>query len=124
MSCKYFFEVWRIKVTSQFEAWWNTLSDKEQDRLRGALGVLSQRGPGTGRPLVETLSGSRHPNMKELRAGTMRVLFAFDPLRNAVLLLGGDKRGRWNLWYKQAIPRADDLYDKHLNELRDQGFIT
>lgn len=85
--------------------------------------MLSQRGPGTGRPLVETLSGSRHPNMKELRVGTMRVLFAFNPLRSAVLLLGGDKRGRWNLWYRQAIPRADEIYDQHLNDLRDQGLI-
>ncbi len=61
--------------------------------------------------------------MKELRVGTVRVLFAFDPLRNAVLLIGGDKRGRWSMWYKQSIPKADDLYDKHLNELREKGLI-
>ncbi|WP_419923593.1 type II toxin-antitoxin system RelE/ParE family toxin [Candidatus Poriferisocius sp.] len=115
--------MWRIQVTGHFEVWWNSLSDKDQDRLRGALGVLSQRGPGMGRPLVETLSASRYPNMKELRVGTMRVLFAFNPLRHAVLLLGGNKRGRWNLWYRQAIPRADDLYNEHLNELRNQGLI-
>ena len=115
--------MWKIEVTHEFEVWWHTLSDKGQDRLRGALGVLSQRGPGTGRPLVETLSGSRYPNMKELRVGTVRVLFAFDPLRNAVLLVGGDKRGRWSMWYKRAIPKADDLYDKHLDELRDKGLI-
>lgn len=78
---------------------------------------------GDGRPLVETLSGSRYPNMKELRVGTLRVLFALNPLRDAVLLLGGNKRGRWNLWYKQAIPTADDLYSEHLTELRDQGQI-
>ena len=116
--------MWKVEVTHQFEGWWNSLSGKDQDRLRGAVGVLSQRGPGTGRPLVDTLSGSRHPNMRELRAGTLRVIFAFDPLRSAVLLLGGNKRGRWSVWYKQSIPKADDLYDKHLSDLRNQGLIS
>ena len=64
--------------------------------------------------------------MKELRASkgsALRILFAFDPRRHAILLLGGDKSGQWNEWYQTAIPEADDLYDTHLQELRDEGLI-
>jgi hypothetical protein len=69
------------------------------------------------------LKGSRHANLKELRIsseGTLRILFGFDPERNAVLLLGGDKSERsvWNDWYRGAIKRADDLFEKHINEMR------
>lgn len=64
--------------------------------------------------------------MKELRAsegGALRVLFAFDPRRQVILLLGGDKSGHWNEWYEAAVPAADDLYDEYLNELRREGSI-
>ena len=64
--------------------------------------------------------------MKELRvtaAGALRVLFAFDPRRNAILLIGGDKSGQWQQWYRKAVPVADDLYDEHINELRAEGLI-
>ena len=70
---------------------------------------------------------SRHNNMKELRVskgGALRVLFAFDPRRHAILLLGGDKSGRWSEWYRWAVPAADDLYDTHLGELRDEGLLN
>jgi hypothetical protein len=72
---------------------------------------------GLGRPVVETIKASRHQNMKELRSGTIRVLFAFDPVRQAVLLIGGDKVGQWEAWYRRNIPVADDLYDEWLVEL-------
>ena len=75
-------------------------------------------GPALGRPVVDSIKGSRHSNMKELRAGTLRVLFAFDPSRTAVLLLGGDKRDRWQQWYREAIPEADDLLEEHLQRVR------
>ena len=68
--------------------------------------------------------GSRHQNMKELRIskeGARRVLFIFDPLRQAVLLTGGDKTGEWSEWYQRAIPQADELYDTYLRELREEG---
>ena len=64
-------------------------------------------------------SGSRHPNLKELRAGLMRALFAFDPLRQAIVLVGGDKRDDWTGWYERNIPLADDLLDAHLDSLRE-----
>ena len=63
---------------------------------------------------------SRHANMKELRAGTTRTLFAFDLRRTAILLLGGDKSGQWKSWYDRAIPQADDLYDEHLDSIDEK----
>lgn len=82
--------------------------------------ALKRSGPELGRPTVDTIEGSRHSNMKELRAGTIRVLFAFDPQRRAVLLLGGDKRGQ-KRWYKKAVHLADNLYDQHLTTLEEKG---
>jgi hypothetical protein len=77
-----------------FEAWLHTLSPEDQQSIDAAVRLLEQRGPGLRRPL-DSIEGSRHANMKELRAGTIRVLFAFDPRRAAILLIGGDKRERW-----------------------------
>jgi hypothetical protein len=85
---------------------------------------LEVHGPALGRPLVDTLKGSQLPNLKELRVskgGALRVLFAFNPLRTAILLLGGDKSGRWSEWYETAIPEAEMLYAEHLEELRKEG---
>jgi hypothetical protein len=81
--------------------------------------MLQDQGPTLGRPAVDRINGSRHHNMKELRSigGHIRILFAFDPAREAILLLGGDKTGRWQDWYRENIPIADDLYDEHLENL-------
>ena len=99
----------------------NSLTFEEQDPIEAAIDVLEQRGPGLDRPLVDTVTGSRHANMKELRAGTIRVLFAFDPTRTAILLIAGDKRGRWQDFYAETIPLADDLFDQHLEDLDRKG---
>lgn len=90
--------------------------------MAGALDLLEQRGPALGRPAVDTLKGSRHSNMKELRSfgGHLRAMFAFDPRREAIVLLGGDKRDDWNEWYERNIPIADDLYDRHMESLATQ----
>ena len=80
--------------------------------------LLEERGPALGRPLADNVHQSRHPNMKELRpTPTIRILFAFDPRRIAILLIGGDKSGSWNRWYQEFVPIADDLYDEHLTEV-------
>jgi hypothetical protein len=113
--------VWDVEFTDQFEAWWDTLSSEEQQSIDAAVRLLEQRGPGLGRPLVDSIEGSRHANMKELRAGTIRVLFAFDPRRSAILLIGGDKRDRWQEFYERTIPIADDLFDEHLAALESEG---
>jgi hypothetical protein len=113
---------WEVEYTDEFEVWWRTLSESDQELITIAVAVLEEKGPGLGRPWADTIEGSRHANMKELRprGGHIRVLFAFDPVRVAILLLGGDKRDQWSAWYEQAIPEADRLYDEHLDELRDE----
>lgn len=109
---------WDVEYTNEFEAWWHTLEKEEQDALEAAVGLLEERGPALGRPLADNMHQSRHPNMKELRPlRTIRVLFAFDPRRTAILLIGGDKRGTWNRWYDEMVPVADALYDEHLTEI-------
>ena len=87
--------------------------------------LLEERGPTLGRPLVDTIAGSRHKNMKELRPGSsgrteLRILFAFDPERQAILLVAGDKAGDWKGWYKRNIPAADDLFSEHLRRSRGE----
>ena len=88
--------------------------------------LLRQLGPNLPRPHADTLTGSRHANMKELRTQhqgrTVRTLFAFDPRRCAILLIGGDKTGE-NRFYQRLSPLADDLYDVHLATLRKEGLI-
>lgn len=88
--------------------------------------LLAEFGPNLGRPTVDTLKGSRHTNMKELRLSwngqVWRVAFAFDPQRHAILLVGGDKGGAdQRRFYKRLINVADDRYDKHLGTLTQQS---
>lgn len=97
-----------------FEAWYVELSDDDSDRVDAAVAMLREHGPGLGRPLVDTLSGSSIRNLKELRVGSMRILFVFDPTRTAILLVGGNKRDRWEAWYREAIPIAEEIYAAHL----------
>jgi hypothetical protein len=113
--------MWDVEVTDQFVQWWDTLSVEEQESIKAVVDMLEQDGPGLGRPLVDTIRGSRHANLKELRTTMIRVLFAFDPTRTAILLIGGDKRGRFKEFYAQMIPLADDLLDEHLKELESEG---
>lgn len=117
---------WEIEYTDEFDDWWNELSESDQERVRAAVEILESAGPALGRPLVDTLEGSQLSNMKELRplGGHLRVLFAFDPRRAAILLLGGDKSGRWSAWYAEAIPAAERLYAEHLAHLREEGELT
>lgn len=68
------------------------------------------------RPLVDTIHGSSMANLKELRPGTVRILFAFDPWRSTILLVAGDKAGKWNAWYQTAIPLAEQRYERYLTE--------
>jgi hypothetical protein len=113
--------MWDVEVTDQFVQWWDTLSVEEQESIKAVVDMLEQRGPGLGRPLVDTIKGSRHANLKELRTTMIRVLFAFDPTRTAILLIGGDKRDRFKEFYALMIPLADDLLDEHLKELESKG---
>jgi hypothetical protein len=115
---------WAVEFTDEFEHWWNGLSEDEQVDVAAKVGLLEELGPVLGRPHADTLQGSRHANMKELRvqhAGRpYRVLFAFDPRSCAILLLGGDKTGNAD-WYEQNIPIADRLFDDHLRALEREA---
>lgn len=114
---------WEVEYTDEFSDWWDNLVVDAQDAIEDAVAELIQQGPALGRPYVDTIKGSRHPNMKELRISSMRILFVFDPRRKAILLIGGNKHGRWNAWYAEMIPNADHLYDEHLDALRKEGEI-
>ena len=84
--------MWAVEYTDQFDDWYQTLTEEEQDMVVARVELLESAGPGLGRPVVDSIRQSRHPNMKELRAeGSLRALFAFDPRRAAILLIGGDK---------------------------------
>jgi hypothetical protein len=118
--------VWEVEVTDEFLDWWRELTSDQQESLTDRVELLSERGPDLGRPVVDRVHISRYHNMKELRAardGALRVLFMFDPRRQVILLLGGDKRGMWNDWYRWAVPAADDLYDVYLDELKREGLV-
>ena len=118
--------MWEVEYTDEFRDWWDGLSVAQQEALDDRVMLLAEAGPNLKRPVVGEIASSRHSNMKELRVskgGSLRVLFAFDPRRHAILLLGGDKSGRWKAWHQWAIPRADDLYDTHLDELRAEGLL-
>ena len=115
-----------MEYTDEFGQWWETLSLDEQASVEASVRLLEQLGPGLSRPHADTVHGSRHSNMKELRTQCkgrpLRTFFAFDPRRSAILLIGGDKTGD-DRFYERMVPVADDLYDEYLNELRKEGLI-
>jgi len=117
---------WDVEYTDEFEAWWFSLNEDEQDSVRAGVELLAELGPNLGRPYADTVNGSRHSNMKELRTQhegrPYRTLFAFDPRRTAILLVGGEKTGD-NRFYQTMIPQADDLFDDYLREIKDEGLI-
>ena len=118
--------MWEVEYTDEFYHWWRKLTEEQQEALDDRVMLLAEHGPAIKRPVVGEITSSRHRNMKELRVskgGALRVLFAFDPRRHAILLLGGDKTGHWEDWYRWAVPAADDLYDIHLQELQEEGLL-
>jgi hypothetical protein len=119
---------WEILMTTQVEGFLDDLyeSDPVSHRLvNQAILVLERNGPAEGRPLVDTVTASRIANMKELRPPSarrseIRVLLVFDPWRSVVLLVAGDKSGRWGDWYRTAIPQAEQLYADYLAERKKE----
>jgi hypothetical protein len=114
-------EEWEIRVTDELPAWINTLDEGTRAQVVDAIDRLAEAGPALGRPLVDSIAHSSIRNLKELRPGSagrseVRILFAFDPWRSAILLTGGDKSGDWQGWYRRAIPRAEELYEEYLKE--------
>lgn len=114
---------WEVEYTDEFGAWWDALTDAEQESVRASVKLLGDFGPNLRFPHSSGISGSRHERMRELRvqhAGRpYRVLYAFDPRRCAILLIGGDKTGN-DRWYEKNVPLADRLYDEHLEALQKE----
>lgn len=115
--------VWGIDIHPSVAEWMSLLEQKEYESVIAALDALEVDGPNLGRPFVDHVKASKHKNMKELRplGLHLRILFAFDPTRRAMLLVSGDKTNEWNDWYKKNIPIADKRFEKHLNELKKRG---
>ncbi len=108
---------WEVEYTDEFGAWWENLVEDEQASINAVVLVLEQLGPALTRPYADTVQGSRYPNMRELRVQhqgrPFRLLYAFDPRRVAIILIGGAKTGD-NRWYDVYVPIADRLYEEHL----------
>lgn len=92
------------------------MSASAHARLVQALDALASGGPGPGRPLVDAIHGWSRANLKELRPGTVRIPFAFDPWRSCILLVAGDESGQWNEWYWEVIPLAEQRCELHEKE--------
>lgn len=115
-----------VEVTDEFGEWWDSLSIEEQESVAYSVRLLEEKGIALGHPHTSNIVGSKHTHMRELRiqhAGQpYRVLYAFDPRRMAILLIGAGKTGQ-DRWYEIYIPIADNLYDQHLVSLKKEGFI-
>ena len=113
-----------VEYTDEFGAWWRTLTKAEQEDVSAYAALLEERGPPLGHPWSSGLRGSRHSHLRELRVQSggrpIRVFYAFDPRRAAILLIAGDKTGD-DRFYARLIPIADRLYDEHIETLRREG---
>jgi hypothetical protein len=117
---------WAVEGTDEFVAWWNGLTDAEQDSVADKIALLEADGPSLRYPHSSDVRGSRHGQMRELRVQhkgrPIRVLYGFDPRRTAILLIGGDKTGQ-DRWYEIYVPRADAIYDEYLKDLQREGLL-
>lgn len=117
---------WVVEFTDEFEDWWNTLTEAEQEDVAAVVELLEAKGPQLPFPYSSGINGSKHDHMRELRiqhAGRpYRTLYAFDPRRMAILLIGGDKTGN-DRWYDEYVPLADKLYDAHIEMLKKEGLL-
>lgn len=115
---------WDVEYTPSFETWWHSLDEEEQISVDAVVRLLERFGPALPFPHSSRATTSRHSRMRELRiqhhGRPLRVLYAFDPRRTAILLFGGDKTGR-DRWYEDSVPIADALLDEHLDALRRKG---
>lgn len=109
-----------VEYTNEFGEWWSTLDESEQESIDAVVQLLEEHGTNLNFPHSSGIALSRHSHMRELRiqhkGDPYRVLYAFDPRRKAILLIGGNKKGDDD-WYKVYVPIADKLYDEHLAEL-------
>jgi len=117
---------WDVEFTDEFEDWWQELSVEEQISVATSVQLLETLGTSLGFPHSSGIKGARHRHLRELRTQhegrPLRTLYAFDPRRCAILLIGGDKTGN-ACWYETFVPIAERLYDDHLDQLREEGYL-
>jgi hypothetical protein len=115
---------WEVEYTDEFERWWEGLDAGEQESVAASVGLLEERGPALGYPHSSDIRGTPLGRLRELRVQhggrPLRVIYAFDPRRVAILLLGGDKTGDGR-FYDRVVPLAERLYGEHLEQLRREG---
>ena len=115
-----------VEYTDEFAAVWEGLAESQQEDVSAMVALLEERGPNLPFPFSSGIEGARHSHMRELRVQSggrpIRIFYAFDPRRAAILLIGGDKTGN-DRFYSQFIPIADDLYDTYIDELKAEGLI-
>jgi len=117
---------WDVEYTDEFGEWWELLTENQQDDIAASAEMLMENGPQLRFPHSSGIEGSKHSHMRELRIQSsgdpIRVFYAFDPRRMAILLIGGDKTGQ-DRFYQEYIPVADILYSHHLEALKEEGLI-
>lgn len=117
---------WEVEYTDEFEQWWEELDADEQESVTASVGLLEEMGVHLPFPHSSGVNGSKHSKMRELRVqhkgDPYRILYAFDPRRSAILLIGGNKAGD-DRWYETYVPIADALYEKHLEQLKKEGLL-
>jgi hypothetical protein len=115
--------MWDVEYTDEFEEWWETLSEDEQNAIAYSVCLLQSEGPALKFPHSSDVKQSRHKNMRELRSQCKgkpyRTFYAFDPRRTAILLIGGDKTGNDD-FYDEMVPKADKIYDQYLKEIQEE----
>ncbi|HEX6686791.1 MAG TPA: type II toxin-antitoxin system RelE/ParE family toxin [Candidatus Limnocylindrales bacterium] len=122
---------WEVLLVDEVVSWFEGLMKADWESaclVEQAIDALAADGPSLGRPLVDRVHGSRLHNMKELRPGSakaseIRILFVFDSIRRAVLLVAGDKAGNWRSWYRENIPLAEKRYEAHMTELNIREYL-
>ena len=113
---------WQVEFTDEFGEWWHALSIEAREKIYKVVSLLEEHGPTLGFPYSSDIKGSNIA-MRELRAqqgkNPYRILYAFDPERTAILLIGGDKTGD-ALWYERMVPLAEQIYRQYLNEIQEE----
>ena len=117
---------WEIEGSDEYQEWLRDLTPRQQRDISKSLDRLAQYGISLDYPYTSRVNSSRHRRMRELRVQSggrpLRIFYAFDPLRAAILLIGGEKTGN-DRFYRQYVPIADRIYDRHLDDLRQKGLI-
>ena len=114
---------WEVEYTDEFEAWWVGLDEEEQIDIDAVVGLLEEKGPNLPYPYSSDVKGTKYGSIRELRiqhkGKPYRILYAFDPRRTAILLIGSRKTGG-KRWHEKYVYMAEIIYEEHLKSLKDK----